>query len=147
MPLMHTAPDDPKRAQEARGDPKRAQQARADRQPAEGARGPRVVLITAPAGEPALALARGLIERRLAACVNLIGGVTSVYRWEGALAEDPETLCVAKTTADRVPEIERWLAANHPYDVPECVALAPASVEARYLEWLAAETRPGLPEP
>lgn len=97
---------------------------------------PRVVLITAPDTEVARSLARGLVEARLAACVNLVPGVTSVYRWEGEVQEDPEVLLVAKTTAARLVEVEAFLVSAHPYDTPECVALAPASVEARYLDWL-----------
>lgn len=101
---------------------------------------PRVVLITAPPGEPALALARGLVAARLAACVNLLPAVTSVYRWEGEVQEDPETLCVVKTTAARLPAIEGWLDEHHPYDVPECVALEPREVAPAYLAWLRAES-------
>ena len=97
---------------------------------------PRVVLVTAPDREVALELARELVGRRLAACVNLVPGVTSVYRWEGAVQEDPEVLLVCKTTAARIEAFERALAELHPYDVPECVALAPDSVEAGYLSWL-----------
>lgn len=100
---------------------------------------PRIVLITHPVGG-ADAFARGLVERGLAACVNLVP-VTSVYRWKGAVEEDPEVLLVAKTRAGRVPGIERVLADEHPYDVPECVVLAPDHVEAGYLEWLLLETR------
>ena len=96
----------------------------------------RVVLVTAPDDGVARGLARELVARGMAACVNLVGGVTSVYRWEGAVMEDPEVLMIVKTRADRVPSIEAFLAEAHPYDTPECVALAPASVEPRYLEWL-----------
>lgn len=102
---------------------------------------PRVVLITHPE-EGAADFARGLVERSLAACVNLVP-VRSVYRWQGAVAEDPEVLLICKTTADRLAGLERVLDAEHPYDVPECVALEPASVEAKYLDWLSAGTHPG----
>jgi periplasmic divalent cation tolerance protein len=103
---------------------------------------PRVVLVTAPDQAVGLALARALVERRLAACANLVPGVRSIYRWEGTVQDDAEVLLVIKTTADRLAELEKALAELHPYDVPECVALEPASVEARYLSWLVAETRP-----
>ena len=109
---------------------------------AGGADAPRVVLITAPLGERTRELARGLVEARLAACVNLVDGVRSVYRWEGAVAEDAEVLMVVKTTAGRVPELEGWLGREHPYDVPECVSIHPASVEEKYLTWLRAEVEP-----
>jgi periplasmic divalent cation tolerance protein len=101
---------------------------------------PRVVLVTAPDPESATRLARGLVEARLAACVNVLPGVTSVYRWEGAVHEDGEVLLVVKTRAAHLPALEAHLAAHHPYDVPECVALAPDRVEARYLAWLQGET-------
>jgi len=100
---------------------------------------PRIVLTTAPDEEVARSLARGLVERRLAACVNVLPRVTSVFRWEGELREEGEVLLVVKSTAARVEEIEAWLVEAHPYDVPECVSLAAASVEARYLKWLEGE--------
>jgi len=101
---------------------------------------PRVVLVTAPDRDVALALARALVERRVAACANLVAGVTSVYRWEGAVEEDAEVLLVIKTVAARLGELEALLDELHPYDVPECVALEPASVSAAYLAWMVGET-------
>jgi periplasmic divalent cation tolerance protein len=98
----------------------------------------RVVLITHPRAG-AEAFARGLVERRLAACVNLLAA-RSIYRWEGAIQADDEALLVAKTDAARVAELVRHLASAHPYDVPECIALEPDEVEPRYLAWLLAET-------
>lgn len=102
----------------------------------------RLVLITAPDQDCALRLARALIEARLAACVNLVNGVTSVYRWQGAIEEAREVLMLVKTTGARLPALEARLIELHPYDVPECVALAPSEVEARYLKWLRTETAP-----
>ena len=99
---------------------------------------PRVVLTTAPDQETAERLARALVEAGLAACVNLVPGARSIYRWEGAVQCDAEVLMVAKTIAERVPQLEGWLAEHHPYDCPECVALEAASVEAAYLAWLRA---------
>jgi periplasmic divalent cation tolerance protein len=102
---------------------------------------PRVVLITCPDPESGRALARQLVERRLVACVNLVPGITSIYRYEGQVHEDAEVLLVCKTVAEHVERLEEALVELHPYDVPECVALAPERVEARYLEWLRGETR------
>lgn len=99
---------------------------------------PRIVLITHPPSG-AGAFARGLVERGLAACVNVFP-VTSTYRWKGAVEEDREMLLVAKTRAGRVSGIERVLADDHPYEVPECVVLAPEHVEPAYLRWLLLET-------
>jgi periplasmic divalent cation tolerance protein len=81
-----------------------------------------------------------MVERSLAACVNLVPGVTSIYRWKGALEESAEVLMLAKTTAARVAEFEALLVELHPYDTPECVVLEPAHVEAKYLRWLQSET-------
>lgn len=103
-------------------------------------RAPRVVLVTAPDADTGRRLARLLVERRIAACANLLTGLVSIYRWQGAVEEEAEVLLVIKTTADRVAALEALLAAEHPYDIPECVALEPASVEDRYLEWLLGET-------
>ena len=103
------------------------------------AAGARIVLITHPASG-AEAFARGLVEMGLAACVNLVP-VTSVYRWKGRVETDPEVLLVAKTRAERIPRLEETLAEEHPYDVPECVALVPDHVEPSYLAWLMDETR------
>lgn len=108
---------------------------------AEHAENVRVVLITAPDSEVARTIARCLIEERLAACVNLLPGLTSVYRWEGAVEEANEVLMVVKTRAELLPELELRLAKLHPYDTPECVALAASRVEARYLSWLLGETQ------
>jgi periplasmic divalent cation tolerance protein len=101
----------------------------------------RVVLVTAPDRATGEALARELVRRRVAACVNVLDGVTSVYRWRGAVEEAREVLLVAKTTAARYAEFERSLGELHPYEVPECVALAPVAVAAKYFAWLAEETR------
>ena len=100
----------------------------------------RVVLVTAPDQEVAERLARALVEERLAACANLVGGVTSIYRWEGELQQDSEVLCVFKTSAARLPAFEARLDELHPYDVPECVALTPDHVAPHYLAWLLAGT-------
>jgi periplasmic divalent cation tolerance protein len=99
----------------------------------------RVVLITHPA-RGARAFARRLVEERLAACVNLLP-LESIYRWKGAIESSREVLLVVKTRAPRLAPLERFVAREHPYDLPELVALEPAHVEPRYLAWLAAETR------
>ena len=112
----------------------------------DGADGdPRVVLLTASDLEVGLEFARYLVGQGLAACVNAVPGVTSVYSWDGEVREDSEVLLVVKTRAGRLPAIERALQERHPYDTPECVALAPAHVEARYLQWLLDATAPDGP--
>ncbi|MEO0651836.1 MAG: divalent-cation tolerance protein CutA [Planctomycetota bacterium] len=98
----------------------------------------RVVLVTAPDRGTAEALARDVVERRLVACANLLPGVTSVFRWEGRVDTEEEVLLVLKTTAERLGALETRLHEQHPYDVPEFVALPAAHVSGPYLGWLRA---------
>jgi len=103
----------------------------------------RVVLVTHPE-EGARAFARRLVERRVAACVNLLP-VTSVFRWQGAIEESGEVLLVIKTAGSRLDELERTLREEHPYQVPESIALVPERVGASYLAWALGETaEPGV---
>ena len=95
-----------------------------------------VVVTTVGTEEQAYQIARELVARRQAACVNVLAGATSVYRWQGRVHEEGEALLVVKTAADRVARLERRLGELHPYDVPELVVLGPSHVEARYLAWL-----------
>ena len=105
------------------------------------ARDARVVLVTAPRGAKAERLARRARREAHAACVNVVPGVVSHYRWEGRLRRDAESLLIAKTRAARLPALKRWLAANHPYSTPELLALRVADGAASYLAWLARETK------
>lgn len=100
-----------------------------------------VVLCTAPSRDVARAIARAVVEERLAACVNVVPGITSVYRWEGRVQEDEEVLLVLKTATDRRAALEARVRALHPYEVPEFVALAAAHVAPAYLAWLEGATR------
>ncbi|HJK98780.1 MAG TPA: divalent-cation tolerance protein CutA [Polyangiaceae bacterium LLY-WYZ-14_1] len=103
-----------------------------------------VVLCTAPADdETGPRLARGMVDAGLVACVNLIPGLRSFYRWRGEVADDQETLLVIKTRAGRVPELTRWIQEAHPYDVPEVVALPVTDGARPYLRWVVAESDPG----
>lgn len=104
-------------------------------------RGELVVFITAPAREGiAERLAHELVQRRLAACVNLVGQVRSVYRWQGKIEEDAETLLVVKTRRGQLEKLNAALTELHPYQVPECLALEVVRGRAAYLDWLTAET-------
>lgn len=99
-----------------------------------------VLLCTAPAeGGHAERLARGLVEAELAACVNLVGPVRSIYRWQGAVAEDPELLLVIKTRAACYADVEAYLLREHPYEVPEVIALDVTRGSEAYLAWLGAQ--------
>jgi periplasmic divalent cation tolerance protein len=101
-----------------------------------------VVLSACASDEEALRIARALVERRLAACVNVVPGVRSVYRWKGAVEEAAESLLVIKTTAALVERLGVELRKLHSYELPEMVALPVAAGLAEYLEWIGAETVP-----
>ncbi len=77
-----------------------------------------------------------MVERRLAACVNIVPGVESVYRWQGKVETAGEWLLVMKTTAGAFPALRGALRELHSYEVPECLMLAVEEGEAAYLEWL-----------
>lgn len=100
--------------------------------------GIRLLLSTAPPGQ-AQRLGRTLVEERLAACVNLLPGVRSLYRWKGRVADDPETLLLIKTREDRLPDLARRLREIHPYDVPELLCLTPESGLSPYVDWVLSE--------
>ncbi|MFM8980889.1 MAG: divalent-cation tolerance protein CutA [Planctomycetia bacterium] len=95
----------------------------------------RLLLCTAPPGE-AHDLARRLVESGLAACVNVVPGLRSVYRWEGRVHDEPESLLLVKTTPACLPALARWLGEQHPYEVPEALVLAPGAGSEAYLAWL-----------
>lgn len=101
----------------------------------------RVVLITAPRGKRAEVVAKGLVAARLAACVNVVPDVVSHYRWQARLRRDTESLLIAKTRARTLAALKRWIAAHHPYAVPEVVAVKVAGGSKAYLNWLAAQVR------
>lgn len=96
----------------------------------------RLVLITVPDEATARKLARILVEERLAACVNVVGGLTSIYRWESEVHEDAELLLLVKTTAAALSELEARVRALHPYSVPELLAFTVESGLDRYLAWV-----------
>lgn len=102
----------------------------------------RVVLMTAPDAETGEKLARALVEARLAACVNLLPGVRSIYRWQGAVQSESEVLLVAKTRADRTAALTARVRDLHPYDVPEVLELAAGGGHLAYLDWVRQETLP-----
>ncbi len=103
--------------------------------PLEPAEDVRLLLTTAPP-DAAEALAQALVEPGLAACVNLFPGVRSVYRWEGAVQNDPETVLLVKTSNARLDALSRELLRLHPYQVPELLVLGPEGGSVPYLAWL-----------
>jgi len=101
---------------------------------------PLLVLCTAPNPDVAAELARGLVEGGLAACVNIVGAVRSIYAWEGAIHDDAEVQLLIKSRRARYAALEAWLIDNHPYDVPEVLAVPIAGGSSAYLAWLNAQT-------
>jgi periplasmic divalent cation tolerance protein len=100
-----------------------------------------VILTTVASDFDARSLARELVELRLAACVNIVPAVTSIYRWEGSISEDGEQLLIVKTTETRLDELREALLARHPYSVPELVVLPVSETSPAYGAWLAEAVR------
>jgi periplasmic divalent cation tolerance protein len=96
----------------------------------------RMVLCTFPEVAVARQIGTVLVEKQLAACVNLIPAVESIYRWQGRTETSPEVLAIFKTSAAAYPAFERALTDLHPYEVPEIVAFEPAAVAENYGSWL-----------
>ena len=97
---------------------------------------PLVVLMTAPDRDEAGRIAEMLVNSRLAACVQILPEIQSVYRWKGEVERNTETLLFAKTTSDKFDELDRAVREIHSYDTPEIVALSLNAASAPYLKWL-----------
>jgi periplasmic divalent cation tolerance protein len=95
-----------------------------------------IVLTTCGNDEDANALARTLVERRLAACVNALGKVASTYRWKGEIQHDQETLLIIKTCASRLAAVEKTIRERSKYELPELLALSVTAGGADYLAWV-----------
>jgi periplasmic divalent cation tolerance protein len=95
-----------------------------------------VAFTTAPSADKAADLARALVGEGLAACVNIVPGVRSIYRWKGELCDDAEVLCVVKTRRDHVERLRERLLALHPYEVPELVVVDIVAGNPAYLSWI-----------
>ena len=96
-----------------------------------------VVLITAPQGEKARAIAKTLVEEKLAACVNVVPEIASTYWWEGKVQEEKESLLIAKTDKLKVKALTKRVKAIHPYTVPEVISLRIKEGNRDYLRWIA----------
>ncbi|HUR39687.1 MAG TPA: divalent-cation tolerance protein CutA [Verrucomicrobiae bacterium] len=99
-----------------------------------------VVMVTCPA-DKAPVLAAALVEERVAACVNVVPGLLSVYRWKGAVQQDPETLLLAKTTVGRFDALKALVLRHHPHELPEVIALKVDRGHVPYLDWIQESTR------
>lgn len=97
-----------------------------------------VLLATFPDPDKAAEIARTLVDEQLAACVNLVPQIRSIYRWEGKVEDGSETLGVIKTTRERYAQLASRLVELHPYDVPEVLAIPLADGHAPYLAWVVA---------
>jgi len=103
-----------------------------------------VILVMAPDGESGATIARNLVESGLAACVNRVPGIRSVYRWQGEIHDDAEELLIIKTTAAGVEALTERVLQIHPYEVPEIIALPVVAGSNSYLEWVVSQV--GDPE-
>ncbi len=101
-----------------------------------------LVITNLPDSTSAEALARKLVEGRLAACVNILSPCRSVYRWQGTLESAAEVPVLIKTTAERYAALEAAIRAAHPYELPEIVAVSIERGLPEYLAWVAADTAP-----
>jgi periplasmic divalent cation tolerance protein len=101
------------------------------------------VLNTTETKADAQAIATPLIEKRLAGCVQIVGPITSTYRWEGKIETTEEWLCLIKSHRDLYEELEKAIREVHPYDVPEILAVPVTAGSKSYLEWLDGELRKG----
>ena len=101
-----------------------------------------IVLATVPSKEVGLALARELVDLRLAACVNILPA-TSVYRWEGEVREDEEHVLVIKTRRTYIDDIKELFDDRHPYELPELISMEVEDGTSAYLSWLRDETQQG----
>lgn len=100
-----------------------------------------LVMTNMPDAASASRLAQSLVEARLAACVNILPGMQSVYRWQGAIEQAQETVMLIKTVQGRYVELEEAIRQAHPYDVPEIIAVPPVAVWPPYAAWVGQETR------
>lgn len=99
-----------------------------------------MVMTTVADAEAGRRLAAELVERRLAACVQALP-IQSTYRWKGAVQRDAEILLLIKTKVSLYPEVEAFIRSAHPYETPEIILVPILAGSAKYLQWLAAETR------
>ncbi len=101
-----------------------------------------IVFSTCASREEGKRIARGLVEERLAACVNIIDGIVSIYRWQGKVHEGDEVMLVVKSRRDLLGRLQERLASLHSYEVPEAIAIPVVDGLPAYLEWLERELDP-----
>jgi len=101
-----------------------------------------LVITNLPDQDSAAKLAHVLVERRLAACINILSPCRSLYRWQGKTEDAEEFPMLIKTTKDRYADLEAAIRAGHPYELPEIIAIPLSGGLPAYLEWVVSETRP-----
>jgi periplasmic divalent cation tolerance protein len=104
-----------------------------------------IVFVTMPNAEVGARIGRVLVEEGLAACVNVLPAIRSIYLWKGAITDEAEALCLVKTQPALFGRLEAGLCELHPYEVPEILGVQPAQGNEPYLRWLAAATTPPSP--
>ncbi|XP_048056787.1 protein CutA homolog [Megalobrama amblycephala] len=92
--------------------------------------------VTCPNDTVAKELARGIVEKKLAACVNIVPQITSVYEWQGKIEEDSEVLLMIKTRSSKIPALAEYVRSNHPYEVAEVISLPIDQGNPPYLKWI-----------
>jgi len=102
-----------------------------------------VIMVSCPDAEKADEIATVLVERRLAACVQIIPGMTSVYHWQGKIEKEAEALLLIKSSDELLQELKDALVTLHPYDTPEFISFKPSYVVEKYAKWLADELKRG----
>src|SRR4030066_2254131 len=102
---------------------------------------PIVVLVTCGSEDEAVEIAHALVEERLAACVNMISAVRSIYRWEGKIWDEKEWMLIIKTQKKRFEELEKKVKSLHSYSVPEIIALPVVEGSSSYLKWIRENTK------
>lgn len=100
------------------------------------------VLVTFPGEEVARQIGSLLVELQLAACVNILPGATSIYRWEGKVHQEEEVLGILKTTEPLVPKLQQWIQEHHPYDEPEFLVLPVEAGAIGYTNWVRSSVEP-----
>ena len=99
-----------------------------------------IILVTTPSQDVAQQLAQEVVKERLAACVNIVSGVRSIYAWEGKIERTDEVLLIIKTHSARYAALEAFVRAHHPYETPEIVEIPAGRVTSQYWEWIVKET-------
>ena len=103
-------------------------------------------LSTCPDSDSAARIARALVEERLAACVSIVPGLRSIYRWQGTIEDAGEYLLLIKTTTGRLEALQARLPSLHPYELPELVAVEAVGGLPTYLDWVVRESQPASPD-